>query len=82
MAEARTTRTGDSTKAGPDADTPQKTAAVEPVNGPGGGTPAGESTDPVVQQILAERDIARQNEDDDAVNNYDKRLRELGYTVA
>jgi hypothetical protein len=41
--------------------------------------PAAESSDPAVQQLLAERDIATQNGDEEAVKDIDKRLAELGY---
>lgn len=44
--------------------------------------PAGESTDPVVQQLLAERETARLNRNEDRMRDLDKQLSDAGYTVA
>lgn len=41
--------------------------------------PASESSDPAVHQLLAEQDIARQNDDEDEVKRTQDALAELGY---
>jgi len=41
--------------------------------------PAAESSDPAVHQLLAERDIAARNGDEDAAKAATARLAELGY---
>ena len=42
---------------------------------------AGESGDPAVHQLLAERSIAESNDDKKAVEDIDKALGELGVTI-
>lgn len=42
---------------------------------------AGESTDPEVHRLLAERETARLNNSEDGVNDIDRRLRDLGYSA-
>jgi hypothetical protein len=39
----------------------------------------GESSDPAVHQLLAERQTAIANDDKDAIREMDRRLAELGY---
>jgi hypothetical protein len=50
-----------------------------------GGSPslgkAGESSDPVVQDLLARREIAIRNEDKDGADALEKELKEHGVTV-
>jgi hypothetical protein len=41
--------------------------------------PASESSDPAVHQLLAEQDIARQNEDEDEIKRTQDALADLGY---
>jgi hypothetical protein len=41
--------------------------------------PASESSDPAVHQLLAEQDIARQNEDEDEAKRTQDALADLGY---
>lgn len=56
--------------------------APTPATTVGTGTvPAAESTDPVVQQLLAERETARLNRDEDRMKGLDRRLSDAGYTV-
>ena len=43
--------------------------------------PASESSDAAVQNLLAEREAARLNDDEDAVKGVDKRLADLGYSA-
>lgn len=43
--------------------------------------PAGESTDPEVHRLLAERETARLNNSQDGVDDIDRRLRDLGYST-
>ena len=52
---------------------------AERAAGPGGLAPASESGDPVIHKILAEQDIARQNGDQDRVDECTERLANLGY---
>lgn len=42
-------------------------------------SPAAESGDPAVHQLLAEQDIARRNGDEDGVKEASKKLADLGY---
>lgn len=62
----------------PGAEKPAEKAKAEPkprlVN-------AGESGDPDVHRLLAERNTAASNEDEAAVKAVDKQLAELGYTA-
>jgi hypothetical protein len=42
-------------------------------------SPASESGDPAVHQLLAEQDIARRNGDDEKVKEASKKLADLGF---
>jgi hypothetical protein len=42
-------------------------------------SPASESSDPTVHQILADIETARRNGDDEAVETHTRRLNDLGY---
>lgn len=56
-----------------------KKAAAKPAEPSGDLTPAGEASDPAVHQLLAEKQTAVANGDDDAVKALDRQLNELGY---
>lgn len=60
-------------------DTEQATANPGERRASGKYAPAGESSDPNVQQILGEKQIAVTNGDEDAVKDCDRRLNDLGY---
>lgn len=97
MADAKTDAKTEDSKADPKADPKAqlKPSDQAKADNPGGLAPAGQSGDPVVQKLLAEREIHRLNaglvddeetkrQRDEAqkqIDEIDKQLEELGYTA-
>jgi hypothetical protein len=63
------------------ADQAEARAAAEPTPVHVSGVPVAESSDPAVHQLMAERETARINGDDQAIKDIDKRLGDAGYRV-
>lgn len=60
----------------------QERPAPQPVSTQSGSnSPAAESSDPAVHQLLAELETARQNGNDEGVKAAERALSELGYTA-
>ena len=60
-------------------DTPRRTTTSRTVSTPAPLGRAGESGDPAVHQLLAERQSALINQDEQAIADVDRRLADLGF---
>ncbi len=63
------------------ADEKSKATPATPAKAASALASAAESSDAAVHNLLAEREVARLNDDQDALKDVDKRLAEAGYTA-